>query len=796
MYNLGEQFNLDYALAIPNKSNIIKGNKYRFTILSDSLIRLEYCENGMFIDEPTKLVWYRNMNPVSFKYDENDKMLVIITSYFKLTYHKEKPFLGSKLNPMANLKVEVLNSDRIWYYGHPEVRNFGSPGLSLENTDDKIKLQKGLYSLDGFVTIDDSKDDIMSPNGLVTKRTNNGIDIYLFVYNKDFHQCLKDYYSITGYPNLIPRYALGNWWYKNETYSSESCLALTKEFEDKGIPISLLLLNNNWNITEKNTFTWNNALFKNPSYLIQELHHHGVRLGLSINPLDGIFKEEANYSTILKYLQEIKGTVPFNVYDPTTLDAYFKILINPLNMIGIDFYYLDIDDKKHTKELGILDHYQFMDIRKNYKTRPMVVSRNDGVARHRYPVTYVGKSIVSWDSLKMVSLLNIASTNIGNNYLVHDIGGYYKGVEDSELYMRYIQLGVFSPILKLGSDAGVYYKREPWKWSFKTYKIVKDYLNLRHKMIPYLYSEFYKYSGSGLPVITPIYYKYSELYDDSLYKNEYYFGSQMFISPIVKKKDYITNRVIHKLFLPEGRWYHFNTGKKYVGKTKLMGFFKDEDYPCFAKEGAIIPLTNYKEDMNINDTTPPKNLEIQVFPGKNNTYDLYEDDGLSELYRRGYYIVTNIASFYTKHSRRIIVQAKEGKTGIIPSLRDYKIKFRNSHVPSYISVKLNNVDVPYETKIADNDFIVKVSNISTLGILEVEIKGDSLDIESLDLFKDSVISILQDLPIETLLKEKVENVLFKEEVIKKKRIEVRKLERKGLEKKFVNLFLKLLEYLE
>ena len=790
MYDLGEQFKFNYNLSVANPKNIILGNKYRFTVLSDSLIRLEYSDESYFVNEPTELVWYRNSEPVKFKYEENDRMLQITTSYFKLTYQKDKTFTGSKLNPIANLKVEVVNSDRIWYYNHPEVRNFGAVGMSLDNTGNRIKLQKGLYSTDGFVTIDDSKSNIISPNGQIIKREDNNIDIYLFVYNKDFKKCLKDYYNITGYPSLIPRYALGNWWYKNETYNTTSCLNLMNRFNDNEIPLSIILLNNSWSVNDKSTFTWNRGLYDDPANLINSLHKNGVRLGLSINPLEGINKEEANYSIVSNYLEEVNG------YDSKTLDVYFKVLINPLDTIGVDFYFIDADDKKYNHNLMALNHYQYLNAKRDYTKRPMIISRNSNLGRHRYPVTYVGKSIVNWDSLKIVSLLNIASTNIGNNFIVHDIGGYYKGIEDNELYMRFVQLGVFSPIMKFGADKGIFYKREPWRWSYKTYKIAKDYLILRHRMIPYLYSESYKYYKYGEPLITPLYYQYLDYYDDDLYKNEYHFGSELFISPIIKKKDYIMNRVIHKFFLPEGIWYDFKTGKKFIGNNKHLGFYKDEDYPFFVKAGAIIPLTNYREDMNINDTTPPENLEFNIFPGRNNSYDLYEDDGVSELYKRNYYILTNINYDYTKNSRKIVVQAKEGKMGIIPNVRNYRFNFRNTKAPQNISVKFNGINVEYKTTVANNSFIINIYNIRTVGILEVEIMGENIDIEETELFKDSVLSILQDLPIETLLKEKIEDILFKDEPIKRRRINIRKLEGKGLEKKFINLFLKLLEYLQ
>ena len=157
--------------------NIIKGDKYRFTVLSERLIRLEYSDNGVFVDEPTELVLYRDNEKVKFEFQDNDKYILIRTKYFKLTYLKNKPFSGSKINPIANLKVELLNSDRIWYYGHPEIRNYGTPYLSFEDTDNKLKLKRGLYSIEGFASIDDSKSKILNQNNELISREGNNIDI-------------------------------------------------------------------------------------------------------------------------------------------------------------------------------------------------------------------------------------------------------------------------------------------------------------------------------------------------------------------------------------------------------------------------------------------------------------------------------------------------------------------------------------------------------------------------------------------------------------------------------------------
>ena len=798
VYQLGEQFKFDYTLAKANPENVIQGKYYRFTILSERTIRMEYNKEGLFEDRPSTLVWYRNMEPVSFTKKETDRILEIQTKYFHLRYVKEKPFDGGRLNPMSNLRVELLNSDRIWYYHHPEVRNYGAPNMSLDKNDGKLKLKKGLFSVDGFASIDDSEHMVLTENGTLEERSIVGIDTYLFMYLKDFGYCLQDYYALTGKPALIPRYALGNWWGKDESYNDETLSSLVQKFKDKEVPLSVMLLNDSWHLQEYNGkkyetgFTWNQHLFSKPESTIQLLHQNGIRLGLNIKPLHGFLPYEENYEKIKEQIKPDKnGIIPFQVLDSKTLDLYLKLCIHPLDDMGVDFYFID-EIPTNPTTLWALDHYHFYNMQRDYKRRTMVYTRNAMVAPHRYPVLYSGKTVVSWNTLKMIPYFHGCATNMGVSFWSHDIGGYYNGTEDNELYTRYVQLGVFSPILKLGSEAGKYYKREPWNWGYKTYKIVKDYMTLRHRLIPYLYTEAYKYHEFGMPLITPIYYKFPEMYDDINYRNGYYFGSELFISPIISKKDYIMNRVIHKFFLPAGVWYDYVTGKKFPGGKRYISFFKDEDYPVFAKAGSIIVLGDHE---NVNDTTPPANMEIQIFPGRSNSYNLYEDDGISDLYRKKYYLITNIDYNYMPNNYTVIVRPIEGKTGIVPEYRNYKFVFRNTKEADGVIVYYNDQKIESKSYIEDSNFVVEVEHVSTLGQLTINCKGKDIEIDAVRIINDDIESIISDLPIETKMKEMIDAVLFSNHSIKRKRIEIRKLNNKGLDRKFIKLFLKLLEYI-
>ena len=167
MYNLGEQFKIDYTKARANKGNIVKGEKYRFTLLSPRLIRLEYNEQGDFLDKPTQFALHRFFPSFEFKSQDSSRSIEISTDYFKLTYIKNKPFEGIKVNPGTNLKIELLKTNKVWYYGHPEVRNLKAPSGNLE---EEILAGKGLYSEDGFASFDDSYNLVFNEDGTAEER--------------------------------------------------------------------------------------------------------------------------------------------------------------------------------------------------------------------------------------------------------------------------------------------------------------------------------------------------------------------------------------------------------------------------------------------------------------------------------------------------------------------------------------------------------------------------------------------------------------------------------------------------
>lgn len=805
MYDLGKQFRMDIKNAVPKGQAIIVGNTYRITILTERLVRLEYSPSGTFYDAPSQFAIFRNFDVPVYETRQDDKFIVIKTKYFELEYQKEKPFYSGKVVPMNNLKVTLLGADKVWYYQHPEVRNYKGVFTSFDGNKANNVLQKGLYSLDGFVSFDDSSSLLFSEDGTLYERVEKNIDLYLFLYHDDFKLGLQDYFKLTGQPPFIPRYALGNWWSRNTEYDENSIIELANDFKKHDIPISVILFDNDWHIRQttdskgkpislKSGFTFNSKLFSKPEETIKALHDMNIRVGLKVDPKQGIYPFEEFYSQGAKYLKVTDNNIiKFDPMNPVFLDVYMKIFLHSLEAKGVDFFWNDYEvSNNDTMPLWILNHYQFLDVNRTSAKRGMLLARTAPVAPHRYPVLYSGKTEATWDTLRQLPLLNQNAANAGVSWWSHDIGGNHGGIEEAELYIRNVQLGVFSPILRFHAARGKYYKREPWKWDIKTLSVVDDYLRLRHSLIPYLYTASYQYAITGKPLIQPLYYDIPWVYDDEAYRNQYYFGDEMMISPILTKKDVVMNRTIHRFFVPEGIWYDFKTGKKFPGNKKHVSFFREEDYPVFVRGGSIIPLSNLSNQNNIAN---PTEMEIHVFPGKNNTFNLYEDDGVTTLYQDGYYLKTQIDYNYLPSNYTVIIRSIEGKSGLVPDYRDYRIRFRNTKAADDVVAYFNSTNIETKNYVDENDFVVEINHVPSVGQLTVNCKGKDIEIDAVRVINDDIDSILMDLQISTYLKEEISTIMFSNLPIKKKRIEIRKLKEQGLTKEYMQLFLKLLEYL-
>ena len=700
---------------------IIQGEKYRFTVLTEEMIRLEYCEDGKFEDRATQCVIDRKFKVPEYQVIENEESLEIITDKIHLVYNKQK-FTDYGLSVQVRGNISVYHS--IWHFGE-EATDLRGTARTLDEADGAIELEHGIISRFGYGILDDSRSLVITEDGWVEPRKEDCIDIYFLGYGHEYEHCLKDYYHLTGKTPLLPRYALGNWWSRFYRYNDQEYKALMTRFEKEEIPFSVSVIDMDWHLVDIDPkygsgwtgYTWNKELFPDPKEFMTWLHDHGLKVTLNVHPAGGVQAHEEKYKEMAEAMGrdwEKEEPVNFDVTDQKFLKAYFEYLHHPNEEEGVDFWWLDWQQGGLSKIPGLdplwmLNHYHYLDSGRRGKRR-LTFSRYAGMGSHRYPVGFSGDTIISWESLAFQPYFTANASNVGYGWWSHDIGGHMKGYRDEELSTRWIQFGVFSPIMRLHSSNSAFTGKEPWNYNAVSENIMKRYLKLRHEMIPYLYTMNYHASHDGQPLIRPMYYLEPEQPEAYEVPNEYYFGTELVVCPITEPTDKAAGTACVKAWIPEGKWYDIFSGLKYDGGRMLELYRSLEDIPVLAKEGAIIPLTDLTEYTN--SVENPKELAVKIVPGKKNAFILMEDTGDTCEDKEENWAQTKLEWI---NENEFIIHPANGNLDVIPKRRTWKMEF-------YGIVDVDNLEVTVGGKAIETERIYdEKRHICQVNIPETEV---------------------------------------------------------------------------
>jgi len=435
--------------------------KYRFTVLTDGLLRYEWSSDGRFEDRASTFVINRDLPTPTFRVlDQEEGGLEIITARFHLSYGKTG-FTASSLT--AQVLGNVSDWKSRWRYG-TSAENLGGTARTLDDVDGRMALDPGILARYGYATIDDSHSMLFDGGGWVTGRVaGDRIDGYLFAYGHDYRTAIRDFYRISGSTPLLPRWALGNWWSRFYPYSADEYLALMDRFKEEQVPLSVAVVDVDWHLIHDERvqatgssgwtgYTWSDSLFPDPENFMAEIHRRKLKITLNDHPADGVYSFEDAYENMAKALNHDtsrKDPIPFDITNRSFCDAYFDILRRPIERQGNDFWWLDWQQGKHSRVPGLdplwmLNHFSFLDNSYGGK-RPLHFSRFAGPGSHRYPVGFSGDTVVSWATLRFQPEFTNTASNIGYGWWSHDIGGHQAGIRDDELGTRWLQYGVFSP---------------------------------------------------------------------------------------------------------------------------------------------------------------------------------------------------------------------------------------------------------------------------------------------------------------------------------------------------------------
>ncbi len=762
---------------LATKQNMISGKDYRFTVLTNRLLRVEYDPSGKFEDRASQSVFFRDFTENRFDYTIEKGILTLKTDCLMLTYNT----LGKGFE--GNLRIKLLVEPASeWNYGE-YFEDLGGTRKTLDTVNGAIPLGHGVCSRNGFSVLDDTDSMILEEDGWVNLRNPGTKDLYFFGYSFDYLGAVKDYYRLTGVPPMLPAYALGNWWSRFHPYTQQEYLDVMDKFKEEDIPFSVGVIDMDWHIVDLpeetsreyaafhpwmgtgwTGYTWNTELFPDYKEFLKGLRERHIVTSLNLHPAHGIRKHEKMFPEMANAMgldPEHTLLVPFDILDPKFMENYFDIVHHPYEEDGIGFWWLDFqqgntyfwkygqnstaqrDPREKLDPLWMLNHLHTHDIARNGK-RPMIFSRFCGYGSQRYPVGFSGDTLITWETLAFLPYFTATASNVGYGWWSHDIGGHMQGYRDDELMVRWFQWGVFSPINRLHSSAYESLHKEPWFFDSRVCEILKDTLRLRHRLFPYLYTMNYRNHKELVPLIQPMYYSHPRNNGAYEAKNQYWFGSEMFVAPIVEKNGAVSKLGRAECWFPQGQWFDLFDGTKYVSKDpggrKMAVYRPLEGYPVFAKPGAIVPLAIYGKHEN--RLANSDKMEVLVFPGANNCFTLYEDEGEYNYFEQGCYAKTNMRLCWGD-SPKFVIEPAKGDLSLIPAMRNWTITLRGFAQNVQIQVFINGKKALWDICENAQTHTVSVSVCASVtDLVELQISGDALIHDNSDI-EEKWLDILQ-----------------------------------------------------
>ena len=688
---------------VADEKAVVKGDKYRFTVLTPRLIRMEYSPDGVFEDRATKLVFRRKFPVPAFAVTEEDGYLVIRTGEMGLHYDRQ---VFSQGGLWATLNAPEGHRSDGWFYGQGflsrggSLSNRGGTVRTLDNTSGEVKLEPGLVDTYGFTVLDDSDTLVLTEDGWFEPLQGDRTDLYLFACANEAVPTVRAFAKLTGGIPMVPRWALGNWWCRYWEYTEESYKELLDNFAARDIPLSVAVIDMDWHVTKLPAgygdgwtgYTWNRDFFPDPPRFLKMLHDRGLKTSLNIHPHAGIKACEDCYDRTARAMgmdPAEKKTVRFDASDPKFIKTYFEEVLHPLEDQGVDFWWLDWQQRGGSSRPGydplwILNHYLYADNARK-SGYPVTFSRYGGLGSNRYPLGFSGDAAMNWETLDFQTYFTATASNVAYGWWSHDIGGHWQGIWSDELQIRWVQFGVFSPILRPHSTKNPLLIKEPWNFPREHEERLKELYRLRHKLIPYLYTMAYRAHSECRSLIEPLYYNYKQYtrYFPVFRKirNEYTFGTELLVCPITAPMDQETLTGSVEAWLPEGVWIDAFTHRVYRGQRTLTLHRDLSSYPVLAKAGAIVPLDAEPK----NGADLPEHMEVQVFCGADGKFTLYEDNGEP---------VGNRAAFtpftFTWGEKAVFtVSPVTGDADATLPRRVYDLKFIACEKPEAVTVSVN-----------------------------------------------------------------------------------------------------------
>ena len=706
------------------KAQVVAGNA-RFTVLTPQMIRMEWSEDGKFEDRATLTFVNRKLEVPEFKVKQSKSKLVITTSNVTLTYKK-----GAKFSA-ENLSAEILVAGNkvVWHYGDKDTQNLMGTTRTLDgyyalnhpkNRKKNLSpMETGLLSRSGWSVVDDSSRHLFVPveshwkQWVECRPEGDRLDLYLFAYGHEYTKALKDYTRVAGEIPLPPKYTFGYWWSRYWQYSDNELRDLVETMRSLDIPLDVLIIDMDWHetwgLSKYNPkrdeygqrvgwtgYTWKQQLFPSPENFLSWCHKQNLKTSLNLHPASGIQPYEEPYKRFTEAYgwKEEGKSVPYKMSEQKWADTYFNTVLGPMEKQGIDFWWLDWQQwvtSKYVKDLNNtfwLNHTFNHHMAEKGNERPMIYHRWGGLGSHRYQVGFSGDVYVAWEALAFMPWFTSTASNVCYGYWGHDIGGHMfhkddERVTNPELYLRWLQNGVFTPIFKTHCTKNSVYERRIWQ--FPNHMLdMRATMHLRYALVPYIYAAARQAFDTGVSMCRPMYYSHPE--HDKAYNSaeQYMFGDNLLVASIVSPADKTTGIASRKVWLPKGeKWYNMASGKMYDGSDEEIEIHCTlSENPYFAKAGSIIPMYP-KSVRNLQQTL--NSYVLTFIPGGDGETTIYEDDGKSKEYSTAY-ATTKVTKRTEGNKVVITIAPRKGTFEGATATNSYELRLPANYPPKSVRV--------------------------------------------------------------------------------------------------------------
>lgn len=509
---------------------------------------------------------------------------------------------------------------------------------------------------------------------------------YYFIHHKEVAGILKSYAQLTGTMELPPLWSLGFQQCRYSYYPESEPLNAARTFREKDIPCDVIYLDIHYMDAYK-VFTWHPKRFPNPLRLTDELKKLGFNMVVILDP--GIKTEkgyhaydegvEKDYFVSYPDGSEYHGQVwpgwsAFPDFTNEEVRKWWGEKMHVLTDSGVTGFWNDMNEPaawgQHLPDLIEFDYegegathkkarnvYGMQMARATFEgaknlmngKRPFVLTRAGFCGIQRYAAVWTGDNTSSDEhmmaGIRLVNAMGLAGiANAG-----YDIGGF-AGECHAALFARWVAIGAFSPFFRTHAMVNSR-DSEPWTYGEEVEDISRNFIKLRYKLMPYIYSCFYEASNNGMPVARSlaIDYTHDENIYSSAFQNQYLFGPSILVIPAESHKEYV------KVYLPEGKWYDMFTDTVYHGKSSHIVELHKETLPLYIKAGSIIAMQS--EVPNLKEK-PEDTLFIHLYEGANHEFVYYEDDGETFNHQNGVFYKRKVVHLH--EDNKLVFEATEG----------------------------------------------------------------------------------------------------------------------------------------